>query len=46
LLEEEEVMAGKTGRHKTARFGKKRILVVEDNKGVRELVVSMLTSAE
>lgn len=39
-------MANKEGRHRTARFGKKRILVVEDNKGVREQVVSMLTSAE
>lgn len=39
-------MARKAGRHRTMRFGKKRILVVEDDKGVRDIVVSMLTAAE
>jgi DNA-binding NtrC family response regulator len=39
-------MAGKAGQRKTTRFGKKRILVVEDTKGVREIVVAMLTSAD
>jgi DNA-binding NtrC family response regulator len=37
---------GKAGRHRTARFGRKRILLVEDNKGIRDIVVSILTSAE
>jgi DNA-binding NtrC family response regulator len=38
-------MADKAVKRKTASFAKKRILLVEDHKGVRELVAGMLTSA-
>jgi DNA-binding NtrC family response regulator len=38
-------MADKAGKRRTASLGKKRILLVEDHKGVRELVAGMLTSA-
>jgi DNA-binding NtrC family response regulator len=38
-------MADKAGRRRSASFGKKRILVVEDHKGVRDIVAGMLTSA-
>lgn len=39
-------MAGKAAPRKTVRFGKKRILVVEDTKCVREIIIAMLTSAD